>query len=130
MENAKIRKAALALLALGLVISAYLVYVHFNATALVCPNNGFVSCETVLASTFSEVLGIPLAVYAFAWFIVALLLEYYRKRAARVWAAVGIAGFAYSVVAMYLLGKICLYCSTIDAILLIYFVIAMWRGDA
>lgn len=130
MRKGLLRKAETVLLAVGLAISLYLVYVHFNSTALVCPNNGLISCETVLTSVFSEVLGIPLAIYAAVWFGVALVIEYYRNRLSKAWASLGIAALAYSIVAMYLIGKICVYCSTIDALLLLYFVIVFWRGDA
>ncbi len=109
------------LLGIGAVISAYLIYVHYFPGALICPNAGIISCATVLASSYSVVFGIPLAVYSLAWFVLALLFTQHRrlKHAAGIWMLIGIGGIIYSIFAMYMVGKACIFCSTLDVIIAI-----------
>jgi uncharacterized membrane protein len=52
--------------AAGSAVAAYLVYVHYQETALVC---GVGDCEKVQTSSYAEFLGIPIA-----WFGLALYL--------------------------------------------------------
>ncbi len=109
------------LLGIGAIVSAYLIYAHYVPSALICPNTGIISCETVLTSSYSVVFGVPLAVYSLGWFVLALLFIQYRKLkpAAGIWMLIGIGGIIYSVFAMYMIGKICIFCSTLDAIIAI-----------
>lgn len=51
----------------GLGLSSYLTYVHYNIDALVC---GTGSCEIVQTSKYSEMFGIPIALFGMAMFIV------------------------------------------------------------
>lgn len=53
-------------IAAGSAVAAYLVYVHYQETALVC---GVGDCEKVQTSSYAEFLGIPIA-----WFGLALYL--------------------------------------------------------
>jgi uncharacterized membrane protein len=129
-RQSRLRAATLIILVLGVIVAAYLVYVHFRPGALVCAEGSVINCSAVLTSSFSSILGVPLAVLALLWFAVAIALEYIKNNARKVWAILGIAGFAYSIAAMSMLGKICVYCSTIDAILLIYIIVIFRRGDA
>ncbi|MGC4106416.1 MAG: vitamin K epoxide reductase family protein [Thermomicrobiales bacterium] len=55
-----------AFVAAGMAIAIYLVYVHYQETALVC---GIGDCETVQTSKYAEFAGIPIA-----WFGLALYL--------------------------------------------------------
>lgn len=67
--------AALALAAIGLVLSGYLTYVHFNPGALVCSGDG---CSVVQQSQYSKMFGIPIAIFGvgmFAVLIAAILLR-------------------------------------------------------
>lgn len=89
-----------------------------------------IDCAAVLTSRFSRLLGVPISVYAGAWFVIAFILEYAKKRAARFWALLGIAGVVYSVIAMTILGRICIYCSSLDAIILAYVAIVLWGSNA
>lgn len=43
----------------GMAVAGYLTYVHYNMGALVC---GLGDCETVQASEYSEIFGIPIAI--------------------------------------------------------------------
>jgi uncharacterized membrane protein len=119
----------LLILVIGLVIFGYLTYVHFNSNALYCPETGVINCGRVLDSPYAAVLGIPIAIGGLAWMAVAIVFEFYQKKRLRgVWSFLALGGACYSIVAMFMIGKICVYCSTADAILLLYF--ALRVGNA
>ena len=107
------------LLALGMAISAYTVYVHYNPGALVCPQGKIINCANVLSSGYSIIFGIPLGAYSFVWFLAALLLFLYKKTkmVAELWFLIGIGGILYSAFSMYSLCEICLYCGTLDVLI-------------
>ena len=119
------RTALTALLILGLLISAYLVYVHYNPGALVCLHSGVINCASVITSEYSVILGVPLAVYSLLWFGISILLAYSKKArtATELWFLIGVGGIIYSLFSMYKLGEICIYCSALDAIIAISLVI-------
>ena len=58
--------ASLVLAVVGLALSAYLTYVHYNLDALVCSGGG---CELVQTSEHSEMFGIPIAIFGLLMFI-------------------------------------------------------------
>lgn len=58
--------ASLVLAVVGLALSAYLTYVHYNLDALVCGTGG---CELVQTSEYSEMFGIPIAIFGLLMFI-------------------------------------------------------------
>jgi uncharacterized membrane protein len=96
----------------------YLSIQHFYPGVLACPNVGIIDCATVLSSNYSVVFGIPIAVLGLFWAVVMLLL--FAKRGnvsaflAPIWYLIGIIAVAYSFSAQYLIGKICIYCTTLD----------------
>ena len=117
-------KATAAVVVLGLAISVYLTYIHFEPAGLYCPNTGIINCEQVLTSSYSAVLGIPLALQALVWFAVLGVITFYRSSdngafhlVKDIWLIVGLGGIVYSVVAMHLIGKICIYCSSLDVLI-------------
>ncbi len=123
----KLKAVAAALLLIGIIDSAYLTAEHFGAAPLVCPSNGLINCATVLGSRYSIVFGIPLAVMGLVWTVVMLLLLTTPKSkiieaVTPVWYMLGAAGVAYSVVSQYLLGHICIYCTTLDATIILFLI--------
>ncbi|MGC8623037.1 MAG: vitamin K epoxide reductase family protein [Candidatus Micrarchaeia archaeon] len=128
MNERKKVEILLVLLAIGIVISAYLVYVSFNEKALFCATNSIINCETVLTSSYSKVFGVPLSFYAFAWFAIAVAVVKLRRfrKYLKIWSSLGLAGLAYSVASMAEIGKICIYCSSLDIILLANFLVVFW----
>lgn len=102
----------------GMAVSIYLTYVHFDRGALVC---GLGDCSTVQASQFATIAGIPIAVLGLGQFIVLLLLGVGRVRAPQraelfTYLAFGIAlaGTLYSAYLTYLeiavIRAICQWC--------------------
>jgi len=112
----------LIILALGIIDSAYLTYVHFAPKALYCPSiNAAIDCENVVTSSFSNVFGIPLAVLGLVWFCASMifLLLGYNKIIKNLWMIAGLGGIMYSIAAQSLLHKICVYCVTLDILIAI-----------
>lgn len=112
------------LLILGIIISGYLVIVHFEPQALVCPTSGFIDCPYVLNSSYATVFGVPLAIIGFVWILIMLAIVLNRKNSAAdtiypIWILLGIVGVAYSLSAQYMLKQICEYCFTLDIIIII-----------
>jgi uncharacterized membrane protein len=114
------RKILILLLILGIIDAGYLTVVHFLPSVLACPTIGTtVNCESVLGSSFSVVLGIPLAVLGLIWFVASLLflLFGFNKIVKNIWMIIGIGGILYSIVGQSLVGKICIYCSALDVLI-------------
>jgi uncharacterized membrane protein len=105
---------------LGILDSGYLTVVHFLPSALKCPTIGtVVNCETVLSSSFATVFGVPLAAIGLFWFVITLILVLFidNKIIRNLWMIVGIGGIVYSIVAQSIIGKICIYCVTLDVLI-------------
>lgn len=117
------KKFLMLILAAGLVISIYLTYVHYNVSALVCPTTGVINCESVLGSSFATVLGIPIALAAVFWFIVAIYFAGRKNWFNDILGLAAIAAVIYSFTSMSIIGKICIYCTAVDAILIAYILI-------
>ena len=116
---------------LGMVDGAYLTIVHFLPGALACPTIGtVVDCEAVLGSAFSNVFGVPLAVLGLAWFIGMLAFYVSRRRgmALNLWMIIGLGGILYSISAQSIIGRICIYCATLDAIILLTVILFLRHG--
>lgn len=75
MKPLSIVSLVLALAGAG--IAAYLTYVHYNIDALVCAGGG---CEVVQTSKYSEIMGIPVAVFGLAMFLGVAALIVVRER--------------------------------------------------
>ncbi|EET89682.1 MAG: vitamin K epoxide reductase family protein [Candidatus Micrarchaeales archaeon] len=136
----KWRNILIILLFLGLLVSVYLTIEHFQPSVLICPNTGIISCATVLTSKYSIILGIPLEIIVLAWFIIAMLISVYEQKISNkdlltIWFMIGSAGVLYSFASQYLIGKICVYCMSLDAILILssaiifYNTIKVWNAD-
>ena len=110
----------MAALAVGLLISIYLTYVHFHPHALYCSDSGVIDCASVLGSRFGVVGGIPLSIYGVIWFSVAIFLMARDSSIGKVWAVLGVGEVAYSITAMSFIGRICLYCTSVDLIVIAY----------
>src|SRR5262249_15000499 len=59
MTDRNLRLAAIVLAALGLALAAYLTYVHYNGLKVLCLSSG--GCETVQASRWAKLAGVPVA---------------------------------------------------------------------
>ncbi len=115
---------------IGLGISVYLTLVHYRHVPLLCHASGLIDCVRVVTSPQSVALGLPLAVWGVAWFVVESALALWTAvggasgprwlRPARLaWSVVGAMAVIYFVyLELLVIGHICLWCSGVHLIVL------------
>jgi uncharacterized membrane protein len=106
------RRVAVALALVGIAIAGYLTYVHYAGLDPACTTGG---CEKVQSSSYSELLGLPVATLGLAAYLAILGALWLPGEAGRaVPCFVAIAGFGYSVYLTYLelfeIDAICQWC--------------------
>jgi uncharacterized membrane protein len=117
---------SLALSLTALAIASYLTLTHYaDPAALACPDTGIVNCALVTTSSWSVVLGVPLAVVGLVWAaaMTALTLPWsWRARAPWIdtsrllLAGAGAAMVLYLVyVELFRIDAICLWCTAMHA---------------
>ena len=70
---------SLLLACIGLGLSAYLTYVHYNPSALVCSDGG---CAFVQSSEYSTMFGVPIALFGLLMFVTLIAGIILRERRA------------------------------------------------
>jgi uncharacterized membrane protein len=131
---------ALALVGLG--VSIYLTIAHFTESTLAgcSETKGLVNCTKVTTSAQSYVFGIPVAVLGLAFFLFAVaVMSPWAWRAARreihlvriASLVVGIGFVLYLLYAeLFIIGSICLYCTSVHVITFLLFVLTMFAAAA
>ena len=127
----------------GLGVSTYLTVAHFTeSTLLGCSESGLVNCTKVTTSPQSYVFGIPVAVLGLAFYVVvAALMSPWAWRAARyrreiylIRMAAMVAGIGFVLYLLYaelfLIGSICLYCTSVHAITFLLFGLTVFAAAA
>ncbi len=125
----------------GLGVSIYLTIAHFTESTLAgCSESGLVNCTKVTTSPQSYVFGIPVAVLGLAFYLFAAAImspwawqaarrEIHLLRMASVVVAIGFV--LYLVYAeLFIIGSICLYCTSVHAITFVLFVLTMIAAAA
>lgn len=137
----------LVLSVLGLGVSSYLVYSHYSGVPLYC--EGVRGCDTVQASKYAEMLGVPVAVLGLLLYValvgaalggLAWPLTLGEVSALAVF-GLGLMGFVYSGymtwVEVFRIEAICLWCTISACLLTVVFILsvvhlllrARWQGD-
>lgn len=100
LTDRRLRIAIVVLCVLGIADAGYLTYVHYAGLKVLCLSSG--GCETVQASRWAKLGGIPVAVLGLAGYILILLSLAVRDELARA-AAFGVAliGFGFSMYLTY-----------------------------
>lgn len=122
---------------LGFLASIYLTIQHFTLSApLGCPEGSLINCTAVLTSPQSSFIGIPVPIFGLVYFAVALVLIGMRRRApssaglegfAHLWATGGaVVVLALLYTELFVVGKICLWCSFTHLMALALFVLELW----
>lgn len=122
---------------LGLLASVYLTIQHFTLSAPIgCPEGSLINCTAVLTSPQSSFLGIPVPLFGLVYFAVALVLIGLRRRNpgsaglegfAHLWATGGAAVvLALLYTELFVVGKICLWCSFTHVMALSLFALELW----
>ena len=121
-------------------VASYLTAAHYaDPTALACPDTGIVNSALVTTSSWSTVVGVPLAVVGLAWAVAmaVLSLPWVWRSPAR-WvdgARLGLSGAGAAVVLylvyveLFRIGAICLWCTAMHVIAVCLFgVVLAARG--
>jgi uncharacterized membrane protein len=127
---------ALALCIVGLAISAYLTYEHYSASAtLACPETGKVNCLRVTTSTYSTLLGVPVALLGLLFFAAVTPLhlpQAWRARArwlSRLRLAASAAGVVFVVyllwAELFRIDAICLWCTAVHVVAVALFAVVV-----
>jgi len=107
--------------AVGIPLSVYLI----SPAGLpeFCEVGSYFSCERVIGSRYSDVLGVPVAALGAAWFTIALILSASALagaplgRALLVWSVIGVSGaLTLLYVEVFLIGSLCLLCTLAHAL--------------
>lgn len=117
----------------GIAVAAYLTYAHYTtAKVLACSDKGLINCAKVTTSSYSKVLGIPVADIGLGYFIAtAAICSPWAWRSSnrllcgsRVLAALcGVASVIWLVyVELFRLDAVCLYCTLVHAITVLLFI--------
>lgn len=127
--------AVTALTLIGLGVSVYMTYAHYNKDALVCTEGATIDCSAVTTSDYAVLLGIPLPLLGLAFFIAMLALitpPAWRSRSPLPrWGRlastfIGMAFVIYLVtVEIAILHKICLWCTAVHVITAMLFVLVL-----
>ncbi len=135
-SDALLRRLQIVFSAIGLLVAIYLIYIKFYPASTLCVGTG--GCEAVNTSAYSEIRGVPIAIFgalAYAFLLATLLFE---KRAALVteWGpmlvfGVSLIGVLYSAYLTYIevavLHAICPYCVTSAVMLTLIFILSIFR---
>lgn len=130
---------SLLLCLVGLGVSIYLTIGHYANYQLACPRNSTFDCEAVTHSPQSVVFGIPVAVLGLVYFVpmLALCSPWAWRSANRLVAPCRLAGvvsgvgFVFYLIynELFVIGKICIWCSSVHLITLVLFVVVATGWD-
>lgn len=112
------RRAVAVVSAIGVVVSAYLTWVHYSGNLALCIGVG--GCESVQGSRFAVAGGVPVALIGLGGFALIFALAVLRLREARpMWAdtaifALGVAATIYvsylTYIELFVIGAVCPWC--------------------
>jgi uncharacterized membrane protein len=114
-----LRRASVAVAVAGIMLTGYLVYVRETGSRLVCATGG---CETVQSSSYSLVLGVPVALLGLLGYAAILALAIARgelaglAQATVALTAVAFAGYLLYV-QLFVLDALCSWCVVNDALI-------------
>jgi uncharacterized membrane protein len=126
----------------GLGVSTYLTIAHFTESTLAgCAETaGLVNCTKVTTSAQSYVFGIPVAVLGMAFFVFAVAImspwawQAKRRGIHLLRIASLVAGIGFVVYLLYaelfIIGNICLYCTSVHVLTFVLFVLTMFAAAA
>lgn len=133
MSDRPLRVATAALAAAGAGIAGYLVVERYSGGVISCTTGG---CETVQSSSYSELVGIPVAVLGLVAYLTILMLVFLRGEAAHAaLLSVALAGVAFSGYLLWAqavpIGAFCDWCLASDAVMTgiaLVSLLRLWRG--
>lgn len=132
----KLYIASIALVIIGLLVSIYMTVYKFSGNDGMCLGSG--DCSTVNASVFSEVNGIPVAVFGIVGYVAILSVHlfenrnmFFKKNATLLIFGMALTGFLFTLWLVYvelvLLKAICPFCVTSQVAMTLIFILAVVR---
>ncbi len=129
-----LKRFSVLLIVIGLIDSIYLTWIKFTSSDVAC----FGGCDTVNASPYSQIFGIPTALIGAAAYAVLLLLEIFEDNSplineyfTNIYFALTLVGILFSGYLTYLeiavIHAICPYCVVSAIVMLFLFVISLLR---
>jgi uncharacterized membrane protein len=129
-------RISIALVALGLAVSIYMTIYKFTSNNAMCLGSG--DCSTVNASRYSEVNGIPVAVFGVIGYLAILATLYFENRnsffkqnSTLMIFGMALTGFLFTVWLIYvevaILKALCPFCVTSQTAMTLIFIIAVMR---
>jgi len=129
-------RASIALVVVGLAVSVYMTIYKISGNDGMCLGSG--DCSTVNASVFSEVNGIPVAVFGIVGYLAILAVHFYenkidflRKNGTMLIFGMALTGFLFTLWLVYveleILNAICPFCVTSQVAMTAIFIIAVTR---
>jgi uncharacterized membrane protein len=114
----------------GLAIAAYLTYVHYAGIKPLCLSSG--GCETVQASRYSKLAGVPVATLGLGGYVLIALSVIPRSEVARlVGAGAALVGFGFSAYLTYrelfTIDAICQWCVASAVLMTLLAPLTTWR---
>ncbi len=124
-------RVAIGVLALaGIGIASYLTVMHFSSGSLYCPVGG--GCETVQKSSYSKLVGIPVATLGLVSYLILLATVFvHDERALLLAATLSLVGVAFSAWLLYVMlvriDAVCAWCAGNDVIALLLVPLTLTR---
>jgi len=120
LSDRTLRALAAVVALCGIGVAGYLTWAHFEHSQVICVAGG--GCETVQKSSYSEIVGIPVALLGLISYSTILALVAWDAPPARLGAAalalVGVLFGAYLlVVQLFVIDAVCVWCVANDAII-------------
>ena len=130
MSDRGLRLAIAVLALVGLGVAGYLTYVHYAGVKVLCLSSG--GCETVQASRYAKLAGIPVATLGLAGYALLLGSVFLRGELGKVaGAAVALVGFGFSAYLTYrevfTIQAICQWCVASAAIMTVLAALTTYR---
>ncbi|MDX6413020.1 MAG: hypothetical protein QOH23_430 [Gaiellaceae bacterium] len=129
MTEARLRVAVGSLSLVGAALASYLLYIRWTGSALACTTGG---CETVQASSYSKVLGVPVALLGLIAYVTIFAMSLFRNDVARVGSvSVALAGVGFAAYLLYLqlavINAVCEWCLASDAVVTVLAALTLLR---
>lgn len=129
MTEARLRVAIGSLALVGVALASYLLYVRWTGATLACSTGG---CETVQASSYSKVLGVPVALLGLGAYVTIFATALSRLELARVAAvSVALSGVGFAAYLLYVqlavINAVCEWCLASDALMTVVAVLTLLR---
>jgi len=120
LSDRALRIAAGAAALAGTALAAYLTWVHYDQSLLVCIAGG--GCETVQQSAYAEIAGVPVALLGLIAYSAVVGLVVWDTPTARLGAAMlAFVGLAFSLylllVQLFVIDAVCTWCVVNDVVL-------------